>query len=62
MKIPFLNIHESYAELLSEAGFRNIKVCSAAMSDIPNFSSCRLDTDIDGAIRKPDSLYMEASK
>lgn len=50
----------SLAGLLREAGFREIRVCAASESSIPEFSSYHLDTDESGVIRKPDSLFMEA--
>lgn len=34
---------------------------SAIESDIPNFVVYCLDTDEDGIVRKPDSLFMEAT-
>jgi predicted SAM-dependent methyltransferase len=52
----------SLAGLLREAGFREIRVCAATESSIPKFSSYHLDTDESGAIRKPDSLFMEGIK
>ncbi len=51
----------SLSRLLKDAGFVNIKVCSAAESGIPDFDKYSLDI-LDGEIRKPDSLYIEASK
>lgn len=50
----------SLSRLLSDAGFSEIKVCSADESRIPDFSSYCLDTDHAGRVRKPDSLFMEA--
>ena len=47
--------------LLEQAGFSGISVCSAFESRIPGFESYGLDT-VDGRVRKPDSLFMEASK
>lgn len=52
----------SLGRLLKNAGFRNIRVVQANESAIPNFASYCLDTDQQGNIRKPDSLFMEAIK
>ncbi len=52
----------SLKELLSQAGFVEIEVVSAQVSRIPNFEKYFLDTNPDGSIRKPDSLFMEAVK
>ena len=51
----------SLAELLKKVGFTEIKVCSAFESEIQNWGSYQLDV-IDGEIRKPDSLFIEAKK
>ncbi len=51
----------SLRRLLVSAGFTEIGLCRADESRIPDFSSYHLDV-IDGRIRKPDSLYMEARK
>jgi predicted SAM-dependent methyltransferase len=51
----------SLSELLSQVGFNNIKVCSAFESEIQNWESYQLDI-INGEIRKPDSLFIEAKK
>jgi predicted SAM-dependent methyltransferase len=51
----------SLSELLSQIGFTDIKVCSAFESEIQNWESYQLDI-INGEIRKPDSLFMEARK
>ena len=51
----------SLAKLLKEASFSNIKVCKAKESRIKNFSHYQLDI-IDGHVRKPDSLFIEAMK
>lgn len=50
----------SLRRLLLDAGFSEIKVCAADESRIPNFASYCLDTDEEGRVRKPDSLFMEA--
>lgn len=51
----------SLRRLLGSAGFTEIQFCRADESRIPEFSSYQLDVT-NGRIRKPDSLYMEASK
>ncbi|QUY40607.1 hypothetical protein [Acaryochloris marina] len=52
----------SLARLLKECGFEQITQRSATESYIPGWSSFNLDTEADGNIYKPDSLYMEAIK
>jgi predicted SAM-dependent methyltransferase len=52
----------SLGNLLRDAGFSQIKVCSAKQSGIPFFESYHLDRDPEGRIRKPDSLFMEGVK
>jgi hypothetical protein len=52
----------SLSKLLAETGFFNIRQCKADESDIPNFRSYLLDTEENGMIRKPDSLYIEANR
>lgn len=51
----------SLSELLSHVGFTEIKVCSAFESEIQNWEIYQLDV-INGEIRKPDSLFIEAKK
>jgi predicted SAM-dependent methyltransferase len=51
----------SLARLLGHSGFANPTVCTANDSLIPNFSSYELDV-LNGRVRKPDSLFMEAMK
>lgn len=51
----------SLSELLSHVGFTEIKVCSAFESGIQNWESYQLAI-INGEIRKPDSLFIEAKK
>lgn len=51
----------SLSELLRKVGFVEIKVCSAFESEIQNWDTYQLDV-INGEIRKPDSLFMEAKK
>lgn len=52
----------SLERILCECGYINISVCRADVSRIPNFSRYCLDTLENGEVRKPDSLFMEASK
>lgn len=51
----------SLNRLLNQAGFVNVKICAANESRIPEFEKYSLDV-LRGIIRKPDSLYVEASK
>nr|WP_314835936.1 methyltransferase domain-containing protein [uncultured Flavobacterium sp.] len=51
----------SLSELLSQVGFTEIKVCSAFESEIQTWETYQLDV-INGEVRKPDSLFMEARK
>lgn len=51
----------SLARLLRDAGFGDIAVCTAHESRIPGFISHDLDT-IEGRVRKPDSLFVEAAR
>jgi hypothetical protein len=51
----------SLAKLLTDAGFTNIKFCSANESRIPNFNEYGLDI-VNGEIYKPNSLYIEGVK
>jgi len=52
----------SLSKLLKSTGFKNIKVCRADESAVPNFNQYLLDIEPDGSVRKPDSLFMEAIK
>lgn len=52
----------SLSRLLSQCGFKNGKVCHADESGIPKWTDNNLDTEPDGSIYKPDSLYLEATK
>jgi SAM-dependent methyltransferase len=52
----------SLSVLLNKIGLENVKQCSATDSYIPNWESWNLDTEPDGSIYKPDSLYMEGIK
>lgn len=51
----------SLKRLLEQVGFIDVRVCRADDSRIPDFNSYGLDM-IEGKIRKPDSLFMEAMK
>jgi SAM-dependent methyltransferase len=51
----------SLRQLLETSGFRNVRCCQAGESSIPGFQDYQLDT-VEGRTRKPDSLFMEASK
>lgn len=46
--------------LLEQAGFTAPRACRADESAIPGFAGHLLDTDEQGRVRKPDSLFMEA--
>jgi predicted SAM-dependent methyltransferase len=52
----------SLALLLEQSGFRNIIQRSPTQSYIPNWDSFNLDTEPDGTVYKPDSLFVEAIK
>ncbi len=52
----------SLGRLLQEAGFRRGRVCRADESEVPNFNRYLLDIEANGAVRKPDSFFMEARK
>lgn len=52
----------SLKRILLDAGFREIRVCGPTESRIPSFADFHLDTDAEGRVRKPDSLFMEAAK
>jgi predicted SAM-dependent methyltransferase len=51
----------SLSLLLKQNGFKNIAIKTAYESDIPEFSTFNLDV-VNGEIRKPDSLFVEAFK
>ena len=48
--------------LLKKCRFENIHVCQATESKIPNFSEYHLDVMANSQVRKPDSLFIEATK
>lgn len=58
-----LNMYDRYSleRLLKSCGFQNINVTSAFKSEIFDWNKYELDS-IDGIVRKPDSLFMEAHK
>ena len=51
----------SLGRLLKQSGFINIRVCKADESSIVDFNHYELDL-YQGKIRKPDSLFIEATK
>ncbi|HEY0003241.1 MAG TPA: methyltransferase domain-containing protein [Pyrinomonadaceae bacterium] len=61
---PHLWMYDRYslARLLKEAGFRDPQRVGPSESSIPEWSSYNLDTEPDGQVYKPDSLFMEAFK
>jgi len=52
----------SLSKLLMSCGFREVSLCSATESRLHGFAEYDLDTTEDGRIRKPDSLFIEATK
>ncbi len=52
----------SLARLLLEVGFVKPTVFSAAESQVGGWGAFCLDTEEDGTVRKPDSLFMEARR
>lgn len=52
----------SLAQILKEAGFQNPQSFGATKSQIPGWTNYSLDTEPDGTVYKPDSMYMEAIK
>lgn len=52
----------SLGSLLREVGFVSPRICGPTESDIPDWMRYALDTEPDGEVYKPDSLYMEARK
>jgi predicted SAM-dependent methyltransferase len=49
----------SLKQLLEQCGFSDIRRCTAFESHMDTFDSCNLDV-MNGEVRKPDSLFMEA--
>jgi len=54
--------HFSLSVLLRSCGLERITRRTAYESDISEWASFNLDTEPDGSIYKPDSIYMEAVK
>jgi hypothetical protein len=54
--------HYSLALLLEQCGLENVVQRTAAESYIPDWAGFNLDTELDGTVYKPDSLFMEAIK
>ncbi len=52
----------SLSNLMSSIGFQMPNKCTATESRIKNFTKYSLDSCVDGIARKPDSLYLEATK
>lgn len=52
----------SLSKLLRNTEFHQIRQCDANDSFIPAWTRFNLDTEPDGTVYKPDSLYMEAQK
>ncbi len=57
-------MYDSYllGHLLQACGFEEVAVRSATESYIPDWASYNLDTEPDGSVYKPDSLFIEAIK
>lgn len=57
-------MYDSYSlsVLLEKCGFENIVQRNATESYLTDWDSFKLDTEINGAVYKPDSLFMEAIK
>lgn len=51
----------SLKRLLEHSGFVDIKICASTESRIPEYEKYSLDA-LNGVSRKPDSIYIEASK
>ena len=52
----------SLANILIKAGFQNPQVKGPEQSNIPGWKDYHLDSEPDGRVYKPDTLYMEAFK
>jgi SAM-dependent methyltransferase len=52
----------SLGRALMDAGFVNVRRCTAFESSVPGFASYELDVDERKRVRKPDSLFMEAER
>ena len=52
----------SLSKLLIDAGFKNPCLFTAVDSQIPNWKNFNMDTEPDGTVYKPDSIYIEGIK
>ena len=52
----------SLGRLLGSCGFLDVRLCRADASRIEDFASFHLDTEPDGTVYKPDSLFIEAQR
>ena len=52
----------SLPRLLEQAGFHQARAVGANESGLPNWTDYALDTDSNGGVRKPDSLFVEARR
>ena len=52
----------SLGNALRKAGFVDVCSRTAVESAMPEFRSFALDADLEGRVRKPDSLFMEAKR
>lgn len=52
----------SLRQIMSTAGFSNFQVMTATTSNIPAWTQYELDITSDGAVYKPDSIFVEAIK
>ena len=57
-------MYDSYSleRMLRDCGFNSIAVRNATESYVPDWASFNLDTEPDGVVYKPDSLFIEAIK
>lgn len=60
--LPCLSARLPVVMTLYDAGFQDSQVMGPAESRILGWEEYRLDTEPDGTVDKPDSLYMEAIK
>ncbi len=60
---PHLWMYDRFSleRLLAQNGFSRFRICTAFESAVPNWNTYQLDT-INGMVRKPDSLFVEAQK
>ena len=52
----------SLKRLLVQNKFKDVKICQATESRVPNLNSYNLDINPDGTVYKPDSIFIEAVK